>query len=428
MLISAEPAKARSIRRSIQKRFSLGNSIASEADNPIALHSVDDELLASIGSFVAETMVVTEDLTRATKEAIAALISKKNGYQTCTQAHSLVEIVANKVEARQTRRASKKNRRKCDEDSANTRSQIQHPSQHSQALEYANLLIVEIDRWRSQSNNMPSFSAMETPFGIDGKRFSELKDSTKAEITLVAILFMHFNRVVNAITGEEMSTATMKMPRSGARVVETKGAVKAVGRMISPSQNKKNKVYRKHDYTEHVFPRHEDSIKESHIKLPPGLKTVRLAGHRRANAVSRLLQWVARYESDLLLQGDLLDYDVLRIVDSATSHVQITLDSHEEALKRVKDTMRVTLESEMEADEPSEWNEALVAVLVAVVLKPRAVYQSKPWKVLVSQVGTSRARSIVVYWSLRTTLQEASFLFGCLGAEQAPVSDGGRAA
>lgn len=413
MTMPAESA-SRSTRRSIQKHFPGGSSTASGSDDPITLHSLDDELFANIGSFIAETMVVTGDLTRATKEAIATLISKRNGCQLRTKTNSLMEMFADKVEARQARRASKKSHRKREEEDANSRSQIQSPSQHSQALEYAGVLMYEINRRRSQSNDIPSVSAVQMPSGMDGKSFSELKDSTKAEITLVYVLFMHFNRVAHAITGDGISTVKMKMPRDEARVMQTTGVVKAVGRTLFASLSKKFTVYHKHGYTEHLFQRHEDRGRESKIKLPPGLATVRLAGHGRASAVSRLVQWVTRYESDLLLQGDLFDYDVLRIVESATSHFQVSLDSHEEALTWVENTLRAKVESEMEDGEQNEWKEALVVVLVLVALSPRAVYQSKTWKALVSHIGTSRARSIVVYWSLRTTLQEASFLFGCL--------------
>ena len=84
------------------------------------------------------------------------------------------------------------------------------------------------------------------------------------------------------------------------------------------------------------------------------------------------------------------------------------------------------MEGELEESTVNELNMALATVLILVALAPQAVYHSQPWNALVASVGNSTARSIVVYWSLRTTLQEANILFSSVG-EQGP-GGGSRAA
>ena len=61
-------------RRSIKKYFPMGGVMCQGNNNPITLHSVNDDLFARVWSVIAETMVVTGALSRPTKEAIATMV------------------------------------------------------------------------------------------------------------------------------------------------------------------------------------------------------------------------------------------------------------------------------------------------------------------------------------------------------------------
>ena len=297
---------SRATRRSIKMSLPLGDIMASGTDNPITIHSVDDEVFAGMWSFIAETMVVTGDLTRATKEAIAVLVSERNKCPVCIKAHSMMGIVATKVEVRQ---ASKKRGAQHNEEVNNQRC-------HEQALQYAKFLIDKVNLRQSMGNVLTTSSAQPVSPCTKDRGFSDLKESAKAEVALVVALFLHVNRVVSAIMGEEMSTAMMRVPRAAARVMERKGAVKAMSRMMSPLLAGTFKASHESGFTECLFPKQKGGIDK--IKLPVGLQNLVLAGHERAKAMSRLVQWVARYESDLLLEGDMFDYDVIRYIESVT--------------------------------------------------------------------------------------------------------------
>ena len=401
MTASFESATSRATRRSIRKVFSSGNVLEAGSNYLISLHSVDDELLASMLAFFSETMIVERDLTSKTKEAVATLANTRGKCQICMKTHPHLEMTTRKAGSRRLRRTSEKD---------SCASQLQSSTVHIKALEYAGLLIHEIGCKRGQSNNVPSTPAMLVRRCLEGKKFSGLKESTKMEISLVVVLSMHMHRVVSALKEDERISFVMKKPRTVASFVEVESIKKTVGRMISPGLSKKVEVGRKDDSTMQLFPRQENKSSAGDIKLPVGLTALRLAGDGRARPVSQLYKWVARYESDLLLQGDWLDYDLIRFIDSITTstHADALRDSHEETLKWAEDTIRKKVVDE---DALNKKDEALVSVLMLTILAPCAIYHSKPWKTLVSQVGISVARSLVVYWSLRTALQEASISF-----------------
>lgn len=388
---SSSPTMASRTRSSIKEHFPLGTVMSTGSNNPITLHSVDDELFAGMWSFIAETLVVTRDLPRATKEAIAALVSERNECPVCIKAHCMMEICATKV----------------DDHNDDT--------QHAQALNYAELLIYEVNAQRATCVDLSGRVNLKAkPEGIDTSCWNgQLSEGAKAEVALVVALFMHVNRVVSAIMGEEMSTAMMNVPRGAAKVLERIGAVKAMSRAISPFLANTFRAQQDEGFTNHLFD--SDSTDEK-VQLPKGLQNLMLAGHERARAVSRLVQWVAYYESDLMLEGDVFDYDMVRFIDEKTRSCNIRddLESPKAALIWVEGVVGRAMDEihQGESGEPVEdCKMALTTVLILVSLAPKAIFQSEPWKILVKRWGEKTARSIVVFWSLRTTLKEAHILF-----------------
>jgi hypothetical protein len=77
-------ARAESLtRKSIKKFFPLGPIMSKGSNNPITLHSVNEEVFPRLWSFMAEVMVVEGVLPRSVKEEIALLVSMKNHCPMC---------------------------------------------------------------------------------------------------------------------------------------------------------------------------------------------------------------------------------------------------------------------------------------------------------------------------------------------------------
>lgn len=484
-------------RQSIHENFPLGAIMSAGQNNPITLHSsVDDELFASMWAFIAETMVVGGALERRTKEAIATLVSERNECPVCIKAHCMMGIAATNAEKKKPKDSSSSSSNSspppsCDDRSCPTDTDSNHQDQelvsssntvpskstlkknaknlHNEALKYAELLIYEVNAQRSTCVDLTAgnYTARAPPCMVDTSCWDKiLTETSKAEAALVVALFMHVNRVVSAIMGEEMTTAMMRVPRPAAKVMERMGAIKTMSKILSPLLVNSFTTTREGGFTEALFtdkqqretsstkgrkyemnascatattvPQHDTETTPTvsstknpeEVKLPAGLQNLLVAGRGRAKAVSRLIQWVAQYESDLLLEGDIFDYDVIRFIDHHTMKTAPdNLGSSEEALEWAEEMVRDEMEAELilerqqlaeKGDHPKEqwkppivedWKMALATVLILITLAPKAIYKSEPWNVLVERWGESTARSIVVFWSLRTTLLETHILF-----------------
>ena len=141
-----------------------------------------------------------------------------------------------------------------------------------------------------------------------------------------------------------------------------------------------------------------------------------LAGPERARCVARLLRWVAEYESDLLLEGDLFNYDMIRFVDrltrtsqdgiqkanpydTTTWSIKVQIDDYEvttpkEALEWVEAKLKADLREALPQQAVEEWTEALVTLLILITLAPKAIYKSQPWKTLVHAVARMPPRLV----------------------------------
>ena len=269
-----------------------------------------------------------------------------------------------------------------------------------------------------------NFKVRTSPHCIDASCWETLTEPVKAEVALVVALFSHINRVVSAIVGGEMSVATMKVPRAAAKIMESRSAVSLFSFLLSPMMANTFQASPEKGFTNHIFDdKHAEGAKP--VKLPKGLQNLFKAGKERAEAVARLLRWMAYYESDLVLDGSLFDYDLIKWMDlmtrTAQEEIQV-MDSLDNTTCQLQRTPKQVLEwvearVDKELVHESKGTRAMVTVHILITLAPKAIYQSHPWKELVAYLGEAQARSITVFWSLRTTLQEAQILFSSVGGE-----------
>ena len=184
----AESDIAKATRRSIKKNFPMGAIMAKGSDNPITLHSVSDDLFARIWSVIAETMCVTTELSRTTKEEVATLVSERNTCPVCITAHTMMSVVSMVVDTQ-------------DSKDKNSAEDDRKTKQHEQALQYAEMLLDEMSRSASGNNDaIPKGSGHSVGSGGSlstgskksrkGKKrkFSHLSASAKAEVALVVAL------------------------------------------------------------------------------------------------------------------------------------------------------------------------------------------------------------------------------------------------
>ncbi|CAB9512029.1 expressed unknown protein [Seminavis robusta] len=419
-------------RRSIKKLFPMGSIMSSGMDNPITLHSVNQDVFARIWSLIAETMVVQVELSRSTKEEIASLVSERNSCPVCIAAHNFMGITAIVVDQN-----AQKNSKNVDTKKMNDRQK-----QHDQAIQYAELLLSEMKAQKRMCGLQPT-PTKKTPkrssssgsvgsgksigSGSDGsskkkrkrksRRFTHLNATAKAEIALVVMLFDHMNRVVSVIMGEEMSTAMFNVPRSLARAMEAPSAVKAMSRLMAPVFSGTFKVKHQPGVTLSLFPDEQSAGSANASLLPENIQGVVLAGLERANAVGRLVEWVTTFEKEKLIKTDIMSRHLIRFLDKKVDlpHGGVNFASPEEVVEWMEGKMKTEVTTEIMGDESGDESiygteRSIAMVLLLSSFAPQTTYGSSHWEDLVERVGVSMARSIVIWWSLRTTFKECKGL------------------
>jgi len=379
----SESTIAVATRRSIKRHFPLGSVMAKGSNNPITLHSVDDDVFVRLWSLIAETMVVTVELSRPTKEAIATLVSERNNCSVCTTAHRMFGAAANRATSVQD--ASEQEKGKL----------------HQQALDYAGLVFDAM----AQQKDIGELSASTGK----SKRFSRLNDSAKAECALVVVLFSHMNRVVSAILGEEMSTAMFSIPRAAARVLESRGVVKVMNKIVSPLLAGAFQTKHKAGLTASLFP--EEGYRGVQAPLPNHLQRVLFAGLERSNSLARIQHWVIGFEKQTLIQDQILSKNLIRFLEDPTTAPPKSCAPYlhpDQALNWAEHSLPGLMEAWGDLEDPGE--QAVAWVLVLTTFAPQAVYHSTYWYTLVKFLGEDTARLIVVWWSLRHTLKSAKGL------------------
>ena len=379
---------ASATRKSIKTHFPLGAVLCRGQDNPITLHSVNDDVFRTVWSLIAETMVVDGVLTRGMKETIAELVSMKNSCPVCVVAHSMMGVAAQRGDAAAA--AQKRNNKKQQQEDATAPT-----LDEAAVLQYA-------EHIKNTSVKVYNEDCTEDA-AVAAFRLSE---TAKAEIALVILLFEHMNRVVSALMGTEMSTAMFGVPRPVARTMEKKSVMGVMSKMMSPFLSRDISKPRKEGITLNLF-RDENNDK---FDLPPHLELVQDAGGERARALARWIQ-LDQTLHDQYLQ-EIVPPSVLAFLadpvhtppSSSSGHLLSSTST--QRLQWILTEMRQTAKEQLQHP-----HEAVVAiVLLQVQHAPSGVYRSLDYKALVKKVGVVQARLVVIWWSMKVTLAEAKGL------------------
>ena len=404
---------AKATRKSIKKNFPMGSVMSKGQDNPITLHSVDDQLFARIWSVIAETMCVTVELSRTTKEAIATKVSESNACPVCIAAHTMISVVSIELDSKQVKTQEEDEKKN---------------KQHEQALQYADMLLDEMNReLRDNCSDATSISSgssigsggsgsKNSKKARRGRKYSHLNSTAKAEVALVVLLFDHINRVVSVIMGEEMSTAMFSVPRSMAKSMEKPSAMRAMGKMMYPLLSGAFKMKHSPGMTLPLFPEEEQASLKNRKPLPAHLQGILLAGLERANAVGRVIDWVETFEKEKLVGPNVMSEDLIAFVMQQSEKAHPAFNSPGKVAKWVERCVEEDADVELD-DLEQESGKAITIVLLLATFAPQTAYKCNHWNTVVKHVGPEMARCIVAWWSLRCTLRDAKGLDAKIDAQ-----------
>lgn len=419
MMSEEESELAKATRRSIKKNFPLGIIMSKGRDNPITLHSVNDELFARVWSVIAEIMCVTGELSRTTKEAVAARVSEANACPVCIAAHTMMNVISIEVDNQQVKTKEEDEKKE---------------KMHKQALLYTDMLLEEMNGHKrdneSHASSASSIGSLCSSGGSisalgsggtksnsnrsgkksrRGKKLSQLNSTAKAEVALVVMLFDHMNRVVSVIMGEEMSTAMFSVPRAMAKAMEKTSTIKTISKFLSPLLSGSFKTKPSPGMTLSLFPEEGNANLKNRNPLPAHLQGIFLAGLERANAVARLVDWVETFEQETLIGQNILTENLIAFVEQQCKKSHPRFQSPGKVAKWVEQSVCDEARVELD-DQEQEIGKTTAVVLLLSSFAPQTAYQSKRWEDLVEHLGEDTARSILVWWSLRCTLKDAKGL------------------
>lgn len=351
------------VKRSSQTRKSIKKFFpdqTKDSSNPIMLHSSDDELYPRLWSFLAETMIAQGELPSDTKEAVALSVT------------------------------TAKNNFVGKEDKDASEEQDLEAQRKDQAIKYAETFLSSSDT----SDNAPSFPL--------------LNDAAKAEVALAVLLFQHLNRSVIALLGAHhkavglLSITGQQERRSFETCTGVRGAVH---RMMAPINFEKAKP----GLTNPLFASSSTMDGSSRYSaddsfdLPRHLRKAADAGEDCANALFRLVDWVESYEAQLLAEN-LLTRAVLQEMRRAVPPPHLKIHQLAQWVSGDKRLKKKLLKGR------NDLHYDLACVLLMVQHSPMSVANSSWLKELVKGVGKDKATTIVLWWSLRLSLEEAKGL------------------
>lgn len=357
-------------RKSIKKFYPNGQ--VNDNTNPLTLHSVNDDLFPRLWSFLAETMIAQGELPSTTKEAIAWRVNA--GKSTLT---------------RRLPPPSKKH----------TMSQEEKTEvdQKEEALQYTELLL--------------SFSNKN---GNDVTSFPLLSNAAKAETALVVLLFRHLSRSMTAVLGEQrksMALQSVSFRLSAQR--RDSGMRGVVQRMIRSSatstpQTKPGLTSPLFASTGGGWANNSSNSFFFNDGLPEHLQDAFLVGEDCANALGRLVAWVDSYEI-VLLGENILTEGVLELVEETVPPPNIR--SHKIAQWVSAELSPTPNELRGEGDLSRD----IARVFLMVQCSPESVANCSWWKDLGTVLGKDKATTLLLWWSLRITLEQAKGLGATAG-------------
>jgi len=402
-------------RKSIKKYFPLGQIMSKGQNNPITLHSVNEDVFPRMWSFMAEVMIVDGELPRSVKEEVALLVSTKNQCPMCVTAHRMMGEAAKRAE-----QSSKKAKQMSDEEKE------QEEKLYLQVMDYAELIIVDTIKYRTKTqpkmvdNSYGDLMALEADDSSSSGLCSDTSNSSsssnrskdepfpllsakaKAEVALVVVLYFHMNRIISAVLGEQMSKAMFSVPEGAAKRMESQSVMSVVNKMMAPFLAGGMKKERKPGITSSLFPQGSSCLEV----MPRHLMGAEQAGEERADALARVVAWAKCYE-ELMVSQKIVPREVIDFLENPQrqpSHALRPSKVSIWATTEMKKLIRVCLRKE------DEYTQAVTQVLCLVTYSPQSLKNSVAWQDVVKQVGEEQAKTLVVWWSLRESTKRAQGL------------------
>lgn len=342
------------------------------ANAPLTLHSVDQDLFPRFWSLWAEIMLVDGSLSPTTKQAIAGLVKEHHcGSSTLglnsSKPRRMLASTSDPFEAATHTEALKHGH-----SLINGEFSLEGNSSHSSHFSHASSVASSGSQFSRSSSRH---------FGL-----SNLTKGAKAETALVVLVASHLARVEKALT----SSSSMRRCASSPVVSNSSGMHKTksssmLNRLRTQLKSKSEPPH-KPGFTAPLFLKKTPKT----FGLPEHLQGVLYTGGECIQALGRLVAWVENYQEQLICQGLV----TLELLDRLEYHLEVSPCSN--------------------PVDPEVWvsllggNLDLTRVLLLTSSRrPQRVSKSKAWYSLVQAVGRDQATSLVLWWSLRLSLDQA---------------------
>jgi len=287
------------------------------------------------------------------------------------------------------------------EESATKKDQEKYLRQqtlHDEAMVYAESLIEEtLNSSNQKSANNKNFNISDELPSVSAD-YSVLTEVGKTEVALVIVLYNYINRIISAILGEQMSTAMFIEPNSTDEKMESTSIMGVINKVMAPFLAGGLKTKHKPGITASLFPSGSSCLNF----VPEHLKGAELAGEHCMEALARLVAWTEVYERDHT--NGAVSPEVIAFLDDPANTPPPRMRTHQ-----IAQWATVSMRDEIKKLHHKS-NRNVASILLLVSYSPQSVYNSVHWKSLVKELGPDKAKTIVIWWSLRFTFQRSKGL------------------
>jgi len=367
-------------RAHIKKYFPMGSIMSRGNNTPISVYSIDPLVFRTFWSLKGEAMVAEGSFDRSLAEHIAKIVSINNSCRICITAHAMMETAAGL--------AYKKSR--CDFDSTSVSTQSTQKSVQKsldasfreKVLDYAKA----VHKATIQEN--------DDRLTAD---FPNLDNTIKAEIAMVVFLNEHMNRVTKIIFGDTLSSAMLPVPKKMAKALESKRSVRIMTRLMAPILKHRFKKRVKGGFTGSLFG--NEALAEEDI--PVHMRGILHAGKGRAASMQRWIQavHVLPHQEPLC---SLVNDDILKSVQEVQKQMRGVCLSPKVVSSFLDETVQTVARTEQER--------AIILALIMTQNMPGMMNQSIEWQQIQKTLGRDCARLLVIWWSMKITLDQAKGL------------------
>ena len=384
--------------------------MGSGCSSPISLHSVHPLLFAAVWSLIGETMVAQGFLDRPVCEGIVKQVSITNRCPICVTAHAMMEVAAERErrERREHEKAMEKNSNASGSNTGNGSLSLADDESSRAILEAEAIQYAKTIHRLTQEAAAPTFSndsgddddsKSKSSTEISEAAPSSLDARAKAEVAIVVLLFEHMNRVVSVIMGETMSTAMFGVPEMVGAPMESQGFMAKMNKWVMGPMLKG--YFRKDKtpssgFTAKLF----DSKGNTDYTLPENLQGAKEAGPGRSQALARWTVVVDAMEKEEPIAS--------LVGDKGLAKIATVLED----LKAVCLSSRVAtnhLAGYVKDVEDEKQRMALTVILLTTSV-PILANKSPEWKQAQKVLGAETARLLVVWWSMKLSLEQAKGL------------------